>query len=756
MRRVLRGLASAAVVWQVLWVVSQPGLWPQSQPTTLATVAMVGVTLMVVLLAVQLLVDRSSPRPWIVRVNTVMLVTAVAVAAFTQARRPDPDWHAVTELAALTAGVGGILIGTRVSIGLTLTLAGLVVAGVVFPFSGEPHVRIDGWIDPAYVLAVGLSAAAARRALVRSASETDLAQEALAVTAQRRRTTEAIESSLRATERLLHEQVLNTLVALARGGLSGLSADRLRQRCADGARMLSSLTSWGAGQHRSSAPTGDLVGDLASTLSELRDSGIEVSIDVDDLTALPGEVRDALRTATREALSNVLRHSRAGRVELTAQCESRRHGPAVRVLIADDGRGLVDGDWAPGFGVQDAILRSMSEVGGTAEVVSGADGGVHVELGWQAPRHTDSALMAPIVQPSALAIPVLAALGLYVAAQIAVTWPFVANTGLDLAAAGLWALLALVVAVQTTRGSLTWPMVVAVGAIGWIVYLVQEAAFVGTDRGGWASPAIAALFLVVAATGPSWGWVALTAIWLGIQGDPLYELTQPGTAMILVGAILGRSLRGNARRAGESRDEEIDVAAQESAARHRVERFSRRFAALEYSGAAELLAAVAAGTAEPSDPDVRSRAAREERYVRNIMLTDPQIDGLHRLVTDLVVAAHQRDVLLDIALSPEVVLPEDIDETSVREFVHAMANAEPSEVVAGEPTGYTARFTSMLEGDTVTVRMVVPMAPGVGGPPGVLIDRAEDVGELWLWQVDVPHAPSTPVGSVSRLQEAVS
>jgi signal transduction histidine kinase len=104
----------------------------------------------------------------------------------------------------------------------------------------------------------------------------------------------------------------------------------------------------------------------------LEDTGIRLQLDVPlDPPRLPltqAQQRHFL-PLIQEALTNVLKHSGADRVELSVVCEEE----GVRVVVCDNGRGFVAGADGVVGGEQDGLgnLRTRaSAMGGVLEVVS--------------------------------------------------------------------------------------------------------------------------------------------------------------------------------------------------------------------------------------------------------------------------------------------------------------------------------------------------------------------------------------------------
>src|SRR4030088_3274370 len=84
--------------------------------------------------------------------------------------------------------------------------------------------------------------------------------------------------------------------------------------------------------------------ELASARSGLAAAGIELSVD-DRLDDLPSDSEEALAWALREAVTNVLRHSRARHCSIVL----RRGGSRDVLEVEDDGRGSVPGDGGSGL-----------------------------------------------------------------------------------------------------------------------------------------------------------------------------------------------------------------------------------------------------------------------------------------------------------------------------------------------------------------------------------------------------------------------
>jgi signal transduction histidine kinase len=94
--------------------------------------------------------------------------------------------------------------------------------------------------------------------------------------------------------------------------------------------------------------------------------------------AVPAVVGEALVAVLREALSNVARHARAGRVEVEIKVAD-----AVTLSVADDGIGLPPGArHQGGRGMVNMEARARA-LGGRWQISAGLDGGTVVQ--WSVP-----------------------------------------------------------------------------------------------------------------------------------------------------------------------------------------------------------------------------------------------------------------------------------------------------------------------------------------------------------------------------------
>lgn len=108
-------------------------------------------------------------------------------------------------------------------------------------------------------------------------------------------------------------------------------------------------------------------------------SGAALGFALDDVPPLPAETEDSLLRILDEALSNVLRHSGADRVDISL----RREADRVQVAIADNGRGLPQ-EAVPGMGLRNMRERAQALPGGRFELDARHDGGTRVSVSFLA------------------------------------------------------------------------------------------------------------------------------------------------------------------------------------------------------------------------------------------------------------------------------------------------------------------------------------------------------------------------------------
>ncbi|MCD4534685.1 histidine kinase [Nocardioides sp. cx-169] len=118
---------------------------------------------------------------------------------------------------------------------------------------------------------------------------------------------------------------------------------------------------------------GAAVGTLARHLSEV--SGVPIAVTLDEhSTRLRAEVEAELFRITQEAMTNAVRHARAGSVEVVCQV----YPPEALITVTDDGRGLQQRR-PDSHGL--AIMRERADlIGADLAIGDGVDGGLRIAV----------------------------------------------------------------------------------------------------------------------------------------------------------------------------------------------------------------------------------------------------------------------------------------------------------------------------------------------------------------------------------------
>jgi len=215
--------------------------------------------------------------------------------------------------------------------------------------------------------------------LMRQAAASAAAAVELAAARGRQASEESRDAERTRQYRMLHDTVLSTLSALARGGLDP-SDPLVRQRCAADADYLRGLISSGG-----VSAGNQLQGELAAVGRSQAALGLRVHVHCADIPPdLPEPVVRGLTDACREALNNVIKHSGGSQAWVTAVGPDPHSpgGPLATLTITDRGRGFDPARVGPGLGMRESISGRMSEIGGAAHVDSRPGQGTTVELAW--------------------------------------------------------------------------------------------------------------------------------------------------------------------------------------------------------------------------------------------------------------------------------------------------------------------------------------------------------------------------------------
>jgi two-component system, NarL family, sensor kinase len=298
------------------------------------------------------------------------------------------------QLATPDAGLHGVV--TTVRTALRLPYLAIERDGRILASDGEPPERVHLWDltyagQPAGQLALGLRtgerelAAADRRVLAMLADPVAVAVHSTVVSeelqASRERIVAAREEERRRLRRELHDGLGPTLTGIAFA--ADAAANTIDGDPAESQRLLTTL------RRDTRAALADvrrlvdnlrppaldelgLVGALQQRADQLawRADGesVDVRLDVpEQVPVLPAAVEVATYRIATEALTNVVRHSRATGAVVRLRC-----GERLELSITDDG--VPNGAWAPGVGL-DAMHERAAELGGSFQAGPTPGGG---------------------------------------------------------------------------------------------------------------------------------------------------------------------------------------------------------------------------------------------------------------------------------------------------------------------------------------------------------------------------------------------
>lgn len=205
-----------------------------------------------------------------------------------------------------------------------------------------------------------------------------LCRQGAQVDSANRRALEAEAQRARYAERMahynaLHDTVLATLTAIARGGVDANTAE-MRRRCAREAAYLRRLV-----EHtHDREPGSELRTALEESVHAAEALGLRVTARYHEPPAVPGDIALTVAQAATEALNNVRCHAGTGHAYLTVTGDSGR----LLVTVVDRGRGFDAVSRTGGLGLDRSVHARMRGIGGRASVDAAPGEGARVELRW--------------------------------------------------------------------------------------------------------------------------------------------------------------------------------------------------------------------------------------------------------------------------------------------------------------------------------------------------------------------------------------
>ncbi|MFE2459851.1 sensor domain-containing protein [Streptomyces sp. NPDC059402] len=223
-----------------------------------------------------------------------------------------------------------------------------------------------------------LQAAPARR-LLAAGPDTDLSLRVAELTATRAAALDAHATELRRIERSLHDGAQNRLVSVTvllgaarrMAARDPAGADELLERAQSAAEQaLAELRSVARGILPPVLADRGLAGALSGLAA---DCGMPCRVEADVPERCAAAVEATAYFVVAEALTNVAKHSGAGRASVTV----RARGGRLRLLVEDDGRGGADEDGGSGL---TGIRRRVAALDGTLRLTSPPGGPTTLEV----------------------------------------------------------------------------------------------------------------------------------------------------------------------------------------------------------------------------------------------------------------------------------------------------------------------------------------------------------------------------------------
>jgi signal transduction histidine kinase len=124
--------------------------------------------------------------------------------------------------------------------------------------------------------------------------------------------------------------------------------------------------------------------DLVRTIRRIAELGrrtanIPIDLHLDALPRFGDGVEREVAGIVQEALTNALRHARAGRITIRA---STVNSLGLRLSVADDGRGFAQGQSSSGFGMT-SMQERADRIGASLTIVTAPRSGTEVVLAWE-------------------------------------------------------------------------------------------------------------------------------------------------------------------------------------------------------------------------------------------------------------------------------------------------------------------------------------------------------------------------------------
>jgi signal transduction histidine kinase len=464
---------------------------------------------------------------------------------------------------------------------------------------------------------------------------------------------------------------------------------------------------------------------------------------VPDALTVPAVVGIALSRGTREALTNVVRHSGVNE----ASVRVHRDGDTVWVEIVDEGKGF-DASNVPEnrYGVARSLVERMARIGGTASVDSKPGAGTRVRLespvGVRDSGGRDAELIAGRfhwgLRWAVVVMNVIILYGLDLPKLLANPDAYSSVT-MQFVALGVFTLVSPWVGFTMWRGITStwwrWPLVVVlfiVAILATQTVLPEHRLGVPHWSEGDAAWPLAALLLAesfVVYAGLIVGQYALTFAQVAIGGSSaasfvgVVNATLNSMSYLLAVGMIAMVLRGIAVSAAKVARDEEDLRTSEAVADQLHNDRKDRYAGLADT-TAPLLSGLATGGLDPGDDDVRRRCSLDAAKMRRLFAEGASDPLLHELRGCIELAEHNGVSVRFAERGQRPEVPKEARRALTESAIAMLATAAS-----------VARVTVVGTGQSVTVS-VVSDSPAASAASvdydGITSSTVHSGGQLWV------------------------
>ena len=296
-------------------------------------------------------------------------------------RDPLPDGATPWLLSTTLIGFGCVAVAEKRPRRAALICVGLTAA-LTAAYAGRipaSHSVIDG----AGFALLSCSLVAGMKVLRARADRADKAEHKAQLSFEAKNRHEALEKERTATDSLLHDSVLATLLSAAGGETPG----RARSMAASALQIISDTDDHPV-MHARTVKWQDAVAKRRHEWDMFRSHAlIDLSAELD--VVLPPASADALLAAALQALTNSVKH--AGPASRRTATATMLPDGGVEITVSDNGKGFnASAISEERLGVRVSILENVHQAGGAAHIRSVPGEGTTVTLRWQPPTRSPS------------------------------------------------------------------------------------------------------------------------------------------------------------------------------------------------------------------------------------------------------------------------------------------------------------------------------------------------------------------------------